>query len=48
MTIELFLFIIIVLLSLYGLYLNYYNNTILLIISNLLFIIYGTIMSIIK
>lgn len=49
MNIELIIFILIVLLSIYGLIKNLMNNTcIILIISNMLFIIYGLIMSIIK
>lgn len=49
MSLELFLFILIVLLSFIGFF-NIYNcnNNLLLIISNLLFIVYGIVMSIIK
>jgi hypothetical protein len=49
MSLELFIFILIVILSFIG-FVNIYNcnNNLLLIISNLMFIIYGIVMSIIK
>ena len=49
MSLEIFIFILIVVVSICGFYNIYKNkNNILLIISNVMFIIYGIIMSIIK